>query len=119
MREVETREVDTRETPAPAPQVNVNTPPQVNVNAAPPAPVVVADDTGDRTGAAAINFMTVLVILGVIVALAIGAYYYFSANPIIINTPAPPAPQININPPPAQQPPAQQPPVQQPPAQQR
>ena len=114
MREVETREVDYVERPAPPPQVNVNTPPQVNVNAAPAqTPVVVADDTGDRTGAAAINFLTVLVILGVIVALAIGAYYYFSANPIIINTPAPPAPQININPPPVQQPPVQQPPAQQ------
>jgi hypothetical protein len=50
---------------------------QINVNAPPPEPV---DTAGDRTGAAAINFMTVLIILGVVVALAVLAWYIFASG---------------------------------------
>jgi hypothetical protein len=82
---------------------------QVNINR--PA------DTGDRTGAAGVNFVAVLIGLVVVVALVVFMFTALGrsgptssgsqpaqqpqapAPNININPPAPPAPNININPP--------------------
>lgn len=88
---------------------------QVNVNS--PTPVV-EDTAGDRSAAAGINFVTVLVVLAV---LAVLAWFLFtgplrsmtggatpgSSTNVTVNPPAQQAPNVTINPP--AQPPAQQP----------
>ena len=81
---------------------------QINVNAPPP---VVKESGGDRTAAAGINMITVLIVLAV---LAVVAWYLFTGplrgltsgtattGPnVTVNTPPPPAPVVNVNPPPA------------------
>jgi hypothetical protein len=68
------------ETPPAAPQVNVIVPPaapQVNINT-PQAAVI--DDSGDRTAGAAINFMTVLIVLAVVVFLAVAGWILISGS---------------------------------------
>src|SRR5258708_4176260 len=77
----EPREVYVESPPA-APQVNVIRPPaapQVNINAAPRA-VAVMNDSHDRTAGAAINFMTVLIVLAVVVFLAVAGWILISGS---------------------------------------
>jgi hypothetical protein len=78
---------------------------QINVNSPPPAERVQTVDSGDRTAAAGINLVTVLIVLGV---LAVIAWYLFtgplrsmsggtsSSTNINVN---PPQSTINVNPP--------------------
>lgn len=80
---------------------------QINVNSPPPTERVVdtVDTSGDRTAAAGINLITVLIVLAVI---AVIAWYLFtgplrsigsagdSTTNVNVN---PPAPTINVNPP--------------------
>jgi hypothetical protein len=81
---------------------------QVNVN---PPPVEPVDTTGDRTAAAGINLITVIIVLGV---LAIIAWYLFtgplrsvgsgtSTTNVNVN-PAPAPTAVNVNPPSAPNP---------------
>src|SRR5258708_24926311 len=82
---------------------------QINVNA--PEPVETADTSGDRTAAAGINMITVLIVLAV---LAVIAWYLFtgplrsmSAGSSTTNINVNPAPPTrNINPPAQPQAPA-------------
>jgi hypothetical protein len=79
---------------------------QINVNPTPREPVDTVDTSGDRTAAAGINLITVLIVLAV---LAVIAWYLFTGplrslsggttNVNVNNPPAQPAPTININPP--------------------
>ncbi|GAC1321711.1 MAG: hypothetical protein NVSMB2_18660 [Chloroflexota bacterium] len=81
---------------------------QINVNT--PQPVETVDTSGDRTAAAGINLITVLIVLGV---LAVIAWYLFTgplramsgSNGSTTNINVNPAPtSININPPQPQAP---------------
>jgi hypothetical protein len=82
---------------------------QINVNA--PEPVEAVDTSGDRTAAAGINLITVLIVLAV---LAVIAWYLFtgplrtmSAGSSTTNINVNPAPtSVNINPPAPPQAPA-------------
>ena len=80
---------------------------QINVNPTPHEPVESVDTTADRSAAAGINLITVLIVLAV---LAVIAWYLFtgplrsfssgSTTNVNVNTPpTQPAPTININPP--------------------
>ena len=83
---------------------------QVNVNAPPPAVDEHAHSHGDRTAAAGVNFLTVLLVLG---ALAVLAWFLFTGplasmtgggtgtgnTNINVNPPAQQAPNIQVNPP--------------------
>jgi hypothetical protein len=86
---------------------------QINING--------PDDSGDRTAAAGINLISVIIIVLVLAALA--WFLFASSGPvhlfggptnINVNPPAQQAPDINVNPPPQQ--PAPQPTPAQPPA---
>jgi hypothetical protein len=81
---------------------------QINVNA--PEPAEVVDSGGDRTAAAGINMVTVLIVLAV---LAVIAWYLFTGplravgssngqTNINVN-PVPTSINVNVNQPPAQQ----------------
>lgn len=66
--------------PQPAPQVMMVMPqaaPQVNVNS---PPMLVTEGSNDRTVGAAINFMTVLIILAVVVFLAVAGWSVISGT---------------------------------------
>jgi hypothetical protein len=78
---------------------------QVNVNAPPPAEQPIETvDSGDRTAAAGINLITVLIVLGV---LAVIAWYLFTGplrsfggggtTNVNVNTPAQPTTAVNVN----------------------
>jgi hypothetical protein len=78
---------------------------QVNVNAPPPGerPIETVDSS-DRTAAAGINLITVLIVLAV---LAVIAWYLFTGplrsfggggtTNVNVNTPSQPAPTVNVN----------------------
>lgn len=79
---------------------------QININSPDPREPVAVDSGGDRTAAAGINLITVLVVL---VALAILAWFLFTgplrsvvggggATNVNVNPPAQQAPNINVNP---------------------
>jgi hypothetical protein len=94
---------------------------QINVNS--PDPIEARDSSGDRTAAAGINLITVLIVLGV---LAIIAWYLFTGplrsmgasggtTTINVNQPAPTAVNVNLpTPPPAPAPGGNNPPPSKP-----
>ncbi|MFN0071100.1 MAG: hypothetical protein ACKVVP_06380 [Chloroflexota bacterium] len=68
---------------------------EVNINNPPPPPVVVEPDRNDRTASAAINFLTVLLVLVAVIAIL-----WFLFNGPLQATMSPAAPtNINVNPP--------------------